>query len=131
MLIYSEKFEFAAMHRLWNDQFSEPDNFERFGKCANPNGHGHNYVIEVAVQIPVEAEKNGWIAEFESTVKDLFIEKVDHKNLNKDVPEFRDVNPTVENIVRVAWDCLQGRFAQRLRRVTVWENDRTSCSMES
>ena len=132
VLIYSEKFEFAAMHRLWNEAFSESENVEKFGKCANPNGHGHNYVIEVSVKMPAEAEREGWIGDFERVVKDEFVEKVDHKNLNEDVPEFKMLNPTVENIALTAWDHLLGKFGTaKLHKVTVWENDRTRCTVEA
>lgn len=131
VLLYSEKFEFAAMHRLWNDRFSAEENFERFGQCANPNGHGHNYVLEVSVEIEPQMEKEGWIAGFERVVKNEFVDKVDHKNLNMDVPEFQMHNPTVENITGAAWDSLKGKFPSgRLRRVKVWENDRTCCTVE-
>lgn len=131
VLVYSEKFEFAAMHRLWNEAFSEQENFAKFGKCANPRGHGHNYVLEVSVAIPAGEEKEGWIAGFEQIVKDEFVELVDHKNLNEDVADFATLNPTVENIVQMAWNRLNGKFpSAKLRKVTVWENDRTSCTVE-
>lgn len=128
MSYFSEKFEFAAMHKLWNKSFSDEKNFEVFGKCANPSGHGHNYVIEVTI------EKNNIndsfkIGTFERIVSDNFIELVDHKNLNLDVAEFTEKVPTVENIAVFAWNCLREKidFA-RLSRVTVWESDRTSCT---
>ncbi len=66
MVYFSEKFEFAAMHKLWNDEFSDERNFEVFGKCANPTGHGHNYVVEVAVKMP--ADRQFGIGDFERTV---------------------------------------------------------------
>ena len=53
MVYYSEKFEFAAAHKLWNEKFSEKRNIEVFGKCANPAGHGHNYIVEVTVKWPI------------------------------------------------------------------------------
>ena len=56
MVFFSEKFEFAAMHKLWNDDFSEAWNFEVFGKCANPTGHGHNYVVEVTIKMPAAGD---------------------------------------------------------------------------
>lgn len=130
MLVYSEKFEFAAMHRLWNEAFSEEENFEKFGKCANPRGHGHNYVLEVSVEVAAGEEREGWIGGFERVVKEAFVEKVDHKNLNEDVAEFAALNPTVENIAQAAWNHLNGKFSRAvLRKVTVWENDRTSCTV--
>jgi len=128
MFYYSEKFEFAATHTLWNDNFSTEKNLEVFGKCANPAGHGHNYVVQVTVQrSPAQQEHN--IGAFEKTVHDEFISRVDHKNLNVQVPEFSRMNPTVENIARFAWEKLEGKFGDsRLSSITVWENDRTLCT---
>jgi 6-pyruvoyltetrahydropterin/6-carboxytetrahydropterin synthase len=128
MIYFSEKFEFAAMHRLWNDKFSDERNFELFGRCANPTGHGHNYVIEVTVKT-FPKESDFCIGDFEKIVDDEFIKQVDHKNLNIDVPGLNGVNPTVENIASFAWDRLIGRFdPAELHCVTVWETDKTSCS---
>ncbi|HOK66126.1 MAG TPA: 6-carboxytetrahydropterin synthase [Anaerohalosphaeraceae bacterium] len=129
MRTYSERFEFAAMHRLWNDAFSPEENFRRFGKCANPAGHGHNYILEVTVQVSDEPEPHGWIGDFEKVIQEYFLSIVDHKNLNADVPHFSHINPTVENIASYAWQCLKGKFGEnRLIRITVWENDRTYCT---
>lgn len=129
--LYSEQFEFAAMHRLWNDRFSEAENFKKFGKCANPAGHGHNYILEVTVQLPDTAEESGWISRYQQVVQEHFLETVDHKNLNLDVPEFSQMNPTVENLSSFAWDCLFGKFdGAGLKKITVWENDRTCCTYE-
>jgi len=125
---FSEKFEFAATHTLWNDKFSEEKNLKVFGKCANPAGHGHNYVVQVTVQRPISREELD-IGGFEKTVCDEFIGCVDHKNLNVQVPEFGRMNPTVENISRFAWEKLEGKFTDStLSSITVWENDRTSCT---
>jgi 6-pyruvoyltetrahydropterin/6-carboxytetrahydropterin synthase len=127
MVYYSEKFEFAAMHRLWNPALSEAQNLALFGKCANPAGHGHNYVMEVTVKI-----RSGQALDplgLERVVDAQFIERVDHKNLNADVPYFAQVNPTMENIARFAWQGLVGRFgAADLQGVTIWESDRVCCS---
>jgi len=128
MMYFSEKFEFAAMHRLWNDEFSDKRNFALFGKCANPTGHGHNYVIEVTVKTPPK-ESDFCIGDFEKIVDDEFIKQVDHKNLNIDVPQLSSLNPTVENIASFAWDSLIDKFGSaKLHCVTVWETDKTSCS---
>jgi 6-pyruvoyltetrahydropterin/6-carboxytetrahydropterin synthase len=127
MFYFSEKFDFAASHTLWNEKFSDDKNFEVFGKCANPAGHGHNYVIEVTVKKAVENEEFQ-IGRFEKIVHDKFIKMVDHKNLNEDVPEFGSVNPTVENIAAFAWKNLVGKFELlQLDSITVWENERTFC----
>jgi len=133
MLYFSENFEFAAMHKLWNKDFSVQQNMEAFGKCANPTGHGHNYIIEVTVKLTDtsgRAKKEEFrMGEFERIVDKEFIELVDHKNLNADVPEFCDTNPTVENIAAFAWDKLAGKFRNTtLHKIRIWENDRTYCT---
>jgi 6-pyruvoyltetrahydropterin/6-carboxytetrahydropterin synthase len=128
LFYFGEKFEFAAMHKLWNDDFSEQRNFELFGKCANPTGHGHNYVVEVTIKKSA-GDSFFLIADFEKTVDEELIKIVDHKNLNVDVPEFGNTNPTVENIAAFAWSRLVGKFDHAvLHCVTVWETDRTCCS---
>ncbi|MCH7555940.1 MAG: 6-carboxytetrahydropterin synthase [Planctomycetes bacterium] len=128
MVYFSEKFEFAATHKLWNNDFSEEQNLEVFGKCANPAGHGHNYIVEVTIKMPIN--ENGFhISDFERVVDNELIKLVDHKNLNADVDEFSKTNPTVENITAFAWNRLVGKFGQAaLHCVTVWETDKTYCS---
>jgi 6-pyruvoyltetrahydropterin/6-carboxytetrahydropterin synthase len=143
MIYFSEKFEFAAAHKLWNEQFSEQQNIEVFGRCANPAGHGHNYVVEVTVKWPAcgelgcpesnrrveSAGQDLRTSDFEKVVHQELIKPVDHKNLNEDVPEFRKTNPTVENIAVFAWNKLVGRFGNAaLHCVTVWETDKTYSS---
>jgi 6-pyruvoyltetrahydropterin/6-carboxytetrahydropterin synthase len=128
MIYFSEKFEFAAMHKLWNDDFSQERNLEVFGKCANPAGHGHNYVIDVTIKNPAGGS-DFCIGDFEKAVNDELVKVVDHKNLNVDVAEFSQTNPTVENIAAFAWNRLVGKFGRALLHcVTVWETDRTYCS---
>ena len=127
MVYYSEKFEFAAAHKLWNAQFSERQNIDVFGKCANPKGHGHNYVVEVTVKYPAGQELR--TGDFEKEVFKELILPLDHKNLNEDVPEFQHKQPTVENIAVFAWNKLIGRFnGATLHCVTVWETDKTYSS---
>jgi 6-pyruvoyltetrahydropterin/6-carboxytetrahydropterin synthase len=128
VVYFSEKFEFAAMHKLWNDAFSEDRNFAVFGKCANPAGHGHNYLVEVTVS----SEQGGSsleIGRFEAVVNSELIALVDHKNLNLDVAQLEGRIPTVENLAVFAWNRLAGKFdPARLHSVTVWESDRTYCT---
>ena len=128
VLHFSEKFEFAAMHKLWNDAFSEERNFEVFGKCAHPTGHGHNYIVDVTVSMSAEA--NGFEAgRFQRTVDAELISLLDHKNLNADLEAFRETIPTVENLAAFAWGRLVGKFdPAKLHSVTVWESDRTYCT---
>jgi len=128
LMYFSEKFEFAATHKLWNDAFSAERNFEIFGKCANPTGHGHNYLVEVTVATPADGPTLK-IGAFERTVDAHLMQLVDHKNLNLDVPEFQQRIATVENLAVFAWERLSGRFDPgRLHCITVWESDRTYCS---
>jgi 6-pyruvoyltetrahydropterin/6-carboxytetrahydropterin synthase len=134
MVHFTERFEFAATHKLWNDKFSEERNFEIFGKCANPTGHGHNYAVEVTVKRPLGSGDFS-VSEFEKTVNEEMIKVVDHKNLNTDVAEFKRINPTVENIAVFAWRRLVGKFGQHrkascggvLHCITVWETEKTYC----
>ncbi|MEP0844874.1 MAG: 6-carboxytetrahydropterin synthase [Phycisphaerae bacterium] len=121
-------FEFAAAHRLHCPQLSEARNREIFGKCNNPNGHGHNYILEVTLAgrpdpatgllVPIQ--------HFEQVVRQRVLDRLDHKHLNLDCPEFADLNPSVENIARVIWTMLDGRFEPaRLAGVRVWETAKT------
>jgi len=138
MVYFSEKFEFAATHKLWNDGFSDEQNLETFGKCANPSGHGHNYLVEVTIRMPAELLPDAAqtpnpapmrIGRFEQIVDARLMQLLDHKNLNLDVPAFRERTPTVENLALFAWQCLAGQFdPAQLHCVTVWESDRTWCS---
>jgi len=128
MVYFSEKFEFAATHKLWNADFSDDRNFEVFGKCANPLGHGHNYVVEVTVKVAADAVGFS-IGGFEKTVNDELIELLDHKNLNAEVAPFDTTNPTIENIAIYAWQRIAGKFGRaELHCVTVRETDKTYCS---
>ena len=128
VLYFSEKFEFAATHKLWNSDWSEPQNVQVFGKCANASGHGHNYIVEVTVATSADGPSLE-VGEFERIVDAQLMQLVDHKNLNLDVAAFRDRIPTVENLAIFAWEHLAGQFGPaQLHCVTVWESDRTYCS---
>lgn len=124
----SQQFEFSAAHRLHCPKFSDEENRRLFGKCNNPNGHGHNYVVEVAVagrMDPVTGQMIS-IAALEETVKTRIVDRFDHKHLNEDCPDFRELNPTVENIAQVVWQLLDGAFGEaKLQRVRVYETPKT------
>ncbi|RPJ45470.1 MAG: 6-pyruvoyl tetrahydropterin synthase [Candidatus Latescibacterota bacterium] len=120
-------YEFCASHRLHEPGLSTEKNREVFGKCNNPSGHGHNYVVEVTVAGEVDARTGtiGNLGEIDRLVNDRVIEYLDHKNLNADVAEFADLNPTAENIARVIWDRLDsGPGGARLHRVRIYETAR-------
>jgi 6-pyruvoyltetrahydropterin/6-carboxytetrahydropterin synthase len=127
----SQKFEFSASHRLHNPAFSDEQNRATYGKCNNPTGHGHNYEIEVTLR--GQPKSNGLLVDvpaFERIVQQQVIEKLDHKNLNVDVPEFRELIPSVENITKVIYGMLKNRFSDigaELAAVKVWETPKTSC----
>lgn len=127
MVLYSEKFEFSATHKLWNERFSEQENYQTFGKCASPSGHGHNYLMEISIK--AEPGQALDVLDFERVAHDRLISVLDHKNLNVDVPHFSSVIPTMENIAEYAWEqMIDSLDGAQLYSVTVWESDRTSCS---
>lgn len=129
MVRLSQKFEFSATHRLHNPRATDQENRHVFGKCNNPHGHGHNYELQVTLR--GEPDENGLlidVPEFERIVAATVIDRFDHKNLNVELPEFREVIPTVENIARVIYRLLKPKFAKtNLASVTVWETPKTWC----
>jgi 6-pyruvoyltetrahydropterin/6-carboxytetrahydropterin synthase len=128
----SQKFEFSASHRLHNPALSDDVNRATYGKCNNPHGHGHNYEVQVTLA-GTPADDTGMIVDvpaFERTVATAVIDRLDHKNLNVEVPEFRDLIPSVENIARVIYGMLKPKLNAgdtRLASVTVWETPKTWC----
>lgn len=128
MVSLTQQFEFSAAHRLHCDEYSDEKNREIFGKCNNPEGHGHNYVVALTLTRAWESDENQVIAlaDFESIVKRLVIDRLDHKHLNRDVEEFADWNPSVENIAIQIWNWLDGEFGDaQLKRVRVYETQKT------
>ena len=131
MIRLSQKFEFSASHRLHNPSLDEDTNRSLFGKCNNPAGHGHNY--EVQVTLRGEPDVNGVIADlpvFERLVTDHAIDKLDHRYLNVEVPEFAETIPSVENIAKVIFHWLApvlNKERNQLASVTVWETSKTWC----
>jgi len=127
----SQKFEFSASHRLHNPELPEDVNRKVFGKCNNPNGHGHNYEVQVTLRgTPNESGLIVDVPAFERVVQEHAVERLDHKNLNLDVPEFAELIPTVENIAMVIYRMLKDRFTSigaDLASVTVWETPKTWC----
>jgi 6-pyruvoyltetrahydropterin/6-carboxytetrahydropterin synthase len=98
-------YEFSAAHRLHSAGLDEHENRRIFGKCNNPAGHGHNYVLEVTLR--GEPGAGGEVmagADLDRIVTGEIVDRWDHKNLNEDVEEFRGVNPTAEEIARIAWE---------------------------
>jgi 6-pyruvoyltetrahydropterin/6-carboxytetrahydropterin synthase len=124
----TRRYRFSASHRLHSRRFSEEQNRELYGKCSNPHGHGHNYVVEVTVGGPVDPA-TGMIAnlgELDPFVEREVVEAFDHKYLNEEVPEFRDLVPTTENLCREIYRRLQSFPAARLERVRIEETSNNS-----
>lgn len=108
----SRKAHFNAAHRLYRKDWSMEKNDEVFGKCNNPNYHGHNYELIVSITGEISPE-TGFVMDVKilADLIKLHIEDAfDHKNLNLDVPDFKDLNPTAENIVVVIWQKLRNQI---------------------
>jgi 6-pyruvoyltetrahydropterin/6-carboxytetrahydropterin synthase len=124
-LVYlTRKAEFAASHYYHNPKFSAEENQRIFGKCNNPNGHGHNYVIEVTVKGEVDP-RSGFVVDLKDlkeTMHREVLDAMDHRFLNKEVPEFFTLIPTTENIAIVIWRRLDSKLNKAmLHRVRVYE----------
>ena len=109
------KAHFNAAHRLYRKDWSDEKNDEVFGKCNNPHYHGHNYQLIVGLTGDVDKE-TGYLIDIKE-LKKIIVEEVednlDHKNLNIEVPEFKDLNPTMENIAIVIWNKLRRRIDKK------------------
>ncbi len=124
MIFLTRKAEFSAAHYYWNQRWSEERNRQVFGKCANRNGHGHNYTLEVTVAGEVNPE-SGFVVDLKQ-LKDVLHREVvdvyDHRHLNLEVPDFAERMPTAENIAISAWQRLEGKIpGAKLHRVRVYE----------
>ena len=120
----TRRMHFNAAHRVHNPELSDEENERLFGRCNNPNWHGHNYILDVSVTGPIEA-RTGYVmdlAALKRVVQGAVIDKVDHRNFNLEVDFMRDVIPTAENIVVGCWKVLAPRVAPaRLVRLVLWE----------
>jgi 6-pyruvoyltetrahydropterin/6-carboxytetrahydropterin synthase len=122
------RYRFAASHRLHTEKLSENENARVFGKCANPYGHGHNYVLEVSVSGDVDPATGmiANLAELDGFVEREVIEVFDHRSLNEDVAAFRDVVPTTENLCIEIYERLKSFPKAKLERVRVQETTNNS-----
>jgi 6-pyruvoyltetrahydropterin/6-carboxytetrahydropterin synthase len=105
---------FSASHRLWNPSLTEARNIELFDKCASPNGHGHNYILEVTVAGQVRGE-TGYVIDLKklkAIIRAEIIQHVDHKHLNFDVEYLKGIIPTAENLARVFWQVLEPKITE-------------------
>ena len=103
---------FNAAHRLFNKNWSDEKNFEIFGKCSNPNFHGHNYELFVSISGDI-SEETGYVIDLnilKQIIRTEIIELLDHKNLNLDIDAFKDINPTVENIAVFIFETIKNKL---------------------
>lgn len=123
----SRKAHFNAAHRLYRKDWSMEKNQEVFGKCNNPNFHGHNYELIVSVTGEVDKE-TGYVIDtkiLSDLIKEHIEEAFDHKNLNEDVLEFKDLNPTAEHIAYIIWNKLRVLItADKELEITLYETPR-------
>jgi 6-pyruvoyltetrahydropterin/6-carboxytetrahydropterin synthase len=121
------KEHFNAAHRLTNPQWTEEKNQEVFGKCNNPSYHGHNYELVVKLVGPIDPE-TGYVFDMKklsTIIKEHVLKKFDHKNLNLDTHEFKNINPSAENIAVVIWNILREKIEGKFElTVRVYETER-------
>lgn len=109
MVYLTKRTTFNAAHRLWSHFLSEEENYEVYDKCANPHGHGHNYILEVTVRGAVD-ERTGMVmnlTDMKKVINAQVIDWVDHKHLNYDVPWLEGVIPTAEMLAIKFWERLE------------------------
>jgi len=128
----TRKESFSASHRLHSMLLSDEENVKIFGKCNNPNGHGHNYMVEVTVKCLLDPMTGMGIniADLKKYIQEV-IEHLDHKNLDKDVPYFFSVVSTTENVAIYIWDQLTPKIASEtcsLYEVLIRETDKNIVS---
>lgn len=122
----TRRYRFSASHRLHSDALSEEANWSTYGKCNNPYGHGHNYVVEVTVEGPVD-ERTGRVVdvvELDGIVQKEIVSRYDHRNLNEQVPELDGLVPTSEVVAEAIEQRLESVWPEglpSLARVRVWE----------
>ncbi len=131
MISLSKIFEFAASHRLFNPKWSNEKNLEVYGKCANLNGHGHSYKLEVTVKGTPDCDSGMIInaSKLSELVNRIIVEELDHKNLNLDVPWLSGKVTTVENIITSIWQQLSPEVTKalpnaHLSRLKLWETSK-------
>lgn len=126
-LVYvTRSYEFASAHRLHSPHLSDEENLVVFGKCNNPNGHGHNYGLEVTIRARTDP-RTGLacnIGDVDAVVHSRIVDRFDHKHLNLDVPDFKDTVPTSENLAVVIWGLLRPEIGDALHKVCVRETER-------
>lgn len=138
MIRLTRRYRFCASHRLHAAGFSDAENRALYGKCNNPHGHGHDYVLEVSVRGRVDPESGrvADLAALDALVREQILEPFDHRDLNSEVPPFASRVPTTENLALEIQSRLEGRWAgvfpvagPRLERIRIQETKRNSLEL--
>ncbi len=132
MTAVTQRYYFSASHRLHLSDLSETENEQLYGKCNNPFGHGHNYVLDVTAQGAADSATGQIVArhELDRLVREQVLNVFEHRNINLDIQQFADIVPTTENIAIVILDLLQKHWnayissPARLSRIYIQETDR-------
>lgn len=129
MIYITKKLDFSAAHRVYNPNFTDEENANCFGRCNNPNGHGHNYELEVTIKGEVNPE-TGYLMdlkELKSIINREIIDKVDHKFLNYDVYFLQGIIPSSENLCIAFWNILKKAITQaELHEIKLYESKTSS-----
>ena len=124
----TRRARFNAAHKLWNDDWSQEKNLEVFGKCANPNWHGHNYELHVTLK-GVPSEETGYcmdLKDLKDIIKEYVEEPLDHRNINLDVPWMKGIKTSTENLLIAIWEQLEGPINQtgcQLHHIRLYETE--------
>ena len=127
MVYLTRRTTFSAAHRLWSNHLTEEENIALYDKCANPNGHGHNYILEVTVRGNPEPHTGMVLnlTDLKQVINEHVIDWVDHKHLNYDVDFLKGVIPTAENLAVAFWRILCPKIAEgRLYSIRVYESEK-------
>lgn len=127
MISLTRRASFSAAHYYWNPDWSEQENQQAFGRCANRAGHGHNYTLEVTIEGEPDPV-TGFVADLKwlkSVIEGEILDAWDHRHLNLETPDFARTNPTTENLAIAAWHRLEGPIGKtpgaRLSRIRIYE----------
>ncbi len=140
MIRVSRRYGFSATHRLHSSELSEEENRAVYGKCNNPNGHGHNYEVEITVAGPVDPVTGRAVslADLDALAAREIVEPLRYRNLNEEVAAFRAAVPTTENLaaelerrLRLSWAAAFPSGLPKLEKIRIWETERNICEVES
>lgn len=134
----TRRYQFAASHRLHSPALTDQQNRETYGKCDNPHGHGHNYDVELTIAGHIDPVTGRVVdlARLDGLAEKHILAPFRHRNLNAEIPAFRSLVPTTENIarevdrrLREAWPGTFGGAGPRLEKIRIWETDRNICEL--